>query len=399
MPWQKTLVVAEEDQKLKFISQVVHKELPMSAACAAAGISRKTGYKWLARYRNGGSGGLRAHSCAPHRHGRAMAIEVAQLIVGLRRRRPHWGPRKLKAMLEYNHPELKLPAASTIGELLRRKGLCRVRRRKLRAHPGRPFAQVNGPNDLWCADFKGWFRTADGKRCDPLTITDAYSRFLLECRIVAPSYAQVKVLFERAFRRYGYPRTIRTDNGEPFASAGTAGLSRLSVQWLKAGIALERIERGKPQQNGRHERMHRTLKAETSTPAADNHGAQQLRFDSFRRYYNHDRPHEALGQTAPAAHYLPSPRRYCADLHDPWYDADHQVARVRSDGAMRWQGELVYISEALAGELVGIAEIGCDRWLVRFAEVELGTIERNTPRMLRRATPSTDGKVSPMYPV
>ncbi len=280
---------------------------------------------------------------------------------------------------------------------------CRARRRRLRAPARRPFAQVKAPNDLWCADFKGWFRTADGQRCDPLTITDAYSRCLLECRIVAPSYAQVKLLFEQAFRRYGCPRAIRTDHGEPFASAGTAGLSRLSVQWLKAGIALERIERGKPQQHGRHERRHRTLKAETSTPAAADHGAQQARFDRFRRYYNHARPHAALGQTAPAAHYLPSPRRYPGPLLDPWYDADYRVARVRSDGAMRWQGEMIYVSEALAGELPGLAEIDCDRWLVRFADVELGTIDRTAPRTLRRAgaqalrsqsrsRPSTDRK-------
>jgi putative transposase len=410
MPWRKTLVVREEDQRLKFISQVVHRELPMTTACAAAGISRKTGYKWLARYGASGASGLQPRSRAAHRHGRAMAREVAQLIIGLRRRRPHWGPRKLKAMLQHNHPELRIPAASTIGDLLRRKGLCQVRRRRMRAQPGQPFAQVTGPNDLWCADFKGWFRTADGKRCDPLTITDAYSRFLLECRIVAPSYAQVKLLFERAFRRYGCPRTIRTDNGEPFASAGTAGLTRLSVQWLKAGIALERIAPGKPQQNGRHERMHRTLKAETSTPPAADHEEQQARFDRFHRYYNHQRPHEALGQTVPAAHYAPSPRRYGEDLPDPWYDADHQVARVRSDGAMKWHGELIYVSEALAGELVGIAEVDCDRWLVRFGEVELGTIEPTTPGRLRRSglgaqrpqsasIPSTDRKVSPMYPV
>jgi putative transposase len=411
MPWRKTLVVTEEDQKLKLVSQVVHKELSLAAACAAAGISRKTGYKWLARYRESGASGLKPRSRAAHRHGRAMAKAVVQLILGLRRRRSSWGPRKLKTVLEHNHPELKIPAASTIGDLLRRKGLCRPPRRRLRAQPGQPFAQLTGPNDLWCADFKGWFRTADGKRCDPLTITDAHSRFLLECRIVAPTYAQVKLLFERAFRRYGYPRTIRTDNGEPFASAGTAGLSRLSVQWLKAGIGLERIAPGSPQQNGRHERMHRTLKAETATPPAADHAEQQARFDRFRRCYNHRRPHEALGQSVPAAHYSPSPRRYREQLPDPWYDADHQVARVRSDGAIKWRGELIYLSEALAGELVGIAELDCDRWMVRFAAVELGTIERATPRLLRRTNGAgalrsrsigslqPTGKVSPMHPV
>src|SRR5208337_2982357 len=193
--------------------------------------------------------------------------------------------------------------------------------------------------------------------------------------------------------------------------AGSAGLSRLSVQWLKAGIALERIAPGKPQQNGRHERMHRTLKAETAIPPAADHAEQQARFDRFQRYYNHQRPHEALGQTVPAAHYAPSPRRYREQLPDPWYDADHQVVRVRSDGAIKWRGELVYLSEALAGELVGIAELDCDRWVVRFAEVELGTIERTTPAILRRsngagaqrsrsvASLNPTGKVSPMHPV
>jgi transposase InsO family protein len=384
MPWRETWVVKEEDEKLKFISQVIHQELPLRAACEAAGISRKTGYKWLARYRSDGPSGLTPRGRAPHHHGRAMAAQVAELILGLRGRRRFWGPRKLKAVLAHNHPELLIPAASTIGDLLRRNGLCQPRRRRLRAQPGQPFAEVTGPNDLWCGDFKGWFRTLDGKRCDPLTITDAYSRYLLECRIVAPSYEQVKALFEQAFRRFGRPRAIRTDNGEPFASAGTAGLSRLSVEWLKAGIALERIERGQPQQNGRHERMHRTLKAETSSPPAATQAEQQARFDRFRRYYNQQRPHESLGQTPPAAHYAPSPRRYCAVLQDPWYDADHQVARVRRDGSLRFNGELIYISEALAGELVGIAEIDRSRWLVRFAIVELGIIDHTSEPKFHR---------------
>jgi len=402
MPWRKRLVVKEEDEKLEFISQVIDERLPVRVACEAAGISRKTGCKWLARYRSEGPSGLKPRPRAPHHHGRAMAGEVAQLVIGLRRRRRFWGPRKLKAVLEHNHPELVVPAASTIGDLLHRNGLCSARRQRLRAQPGQPFAQVTGPNDLWCADFTGWFRTADGKRCDPLTITDAYSRYLLECCIVAPSYEQVKPLFEQAFHRFGRPRAIRTDNGEPFASPGTAGLSRLSVEWLKAGIALERIDPGQPQQNGRHERMHRTLKAETSAPPAANQAAQQVRFDRFRRYYNQHRPHESLGQTPPAAHYQSSPRRYRAALQDPWYDADHQVARVRSDGALRFNGQLIYISEALAGELLGIAEIDRDRWLVRFAGVELGIIDQAAQRKFHRtglrtrstpcAPPSTDRK-------
>jgi transposase InsO family protein len=384
MPWRKSWVVDEADERLKLIAAVIDGELSMCVACETAGVSRKTGYKWLQRYRGYGLSGLAARSRAPHRHGRAMAPKVARLITALRRRRQFWGPRKLKTILERNHPELVIPAASTIGDFLRRQGLSRSRRRRLHAHPGQPFAEVKQPNDLWCADFKGWFRTRDGKRCDPLTISDAYSRFLLECRIVHPSYEEVRPLFERAFRRFGLPRAIRTDNGEPFASAGAAGLSRLSVEWLKAGIQLERIESGKPQQNGRHERMHRTLKAETSSPPAANHAEQQSRFDRFRDYFNCQRPHEALGQTPPSAHYLASQRSYPRHLDDPWYDADYQVLRVRADGCLRWGGKLIYISEALGGELVGIAEIDSGRWLVRFADIDLGILDNTKPTKLQR---------------
>ena len=275
MPWKETCVM---DEKTAFIAECLRGELPMTALCERYGISRDTGYRLLGRYRDEGPGGLAPRSRAPHRHGMTMAEEVAAAITALRDKRPYWGPKKLRAVLQRDDPKQRWPAPSTIGDLLRREGLSEPRRRPRRAVPlTQPFLPVHEPNDLWCIDFKslplartgGWFRTADGQRCDPLTITDADSRFLIECRIVPETIEAVRPVVDQAFRELGLPRAIRSDNGAPFAS-GTSpgGLSRLSVHWVKLGIRLERIEPGAPQQNGRHERMHATLKAETSRPPA-----------------------------------------------------------------------------------------------------------------------------------
>ena len=338
MPWKET---CRMEEKLVFVADCLRGELPITALCEDYGISRKTGYKWLGRYREQGPEGLVERSRAPHRHGRSMAPEMAEAIVALRRQRPHWGPRKLRAVLMGERPEAVWPAASTIGDLLRAEGLVSSRRRRRRvAAPGRPFRAVTAPNDVWCIDFKGWFRTRDGERCDPLTVSDAYSRFLLACVIVPPRTDTVRVAVERLFKRYGLPLAIRSDNGAPFAGTGAGGLSRLSVGWIKAGIVLERIEPGQPQQNGRHERMHRTLKAETAKPPAASAGQQQVRFDRFRQDFNDNRPHEALGQQPPAAFYRPSLRPYPERLDEPWYDAWHAMRRVRttgpSSGAATW---------------------------------------------------------------
>ena len=364
----------------------------MTALCERYGISRKTGYKWLERYRGDPEHGLVDRSRAPHRVGHELDEAVVSAILALRRRRPHWGPRKLRAVLEHDDPQQGWPAPSTIGDLLRREGLSQPRRRQRRALPvTQPFLSVTAPNDGWCADFKGWFRTADGQRCDPLTISDAYSRFLIGCRIVAPTGEAVRPRFERAFRALGLPRAMRTDNGPPFASQGAGGLSRLSVEWVKLGIKLERIEPGEPQQNGRHERFHRTLKAEPSCPPASCAKTQQGRFDRFRRRYNEERPHEALGQTPPAAHYTASPRPYPERVEDPWYDADHAVRRVRSKGEIKWGGEYIFISESLVGEIVGIAETDSGNWIVRFADIDLGLIDPSTKK-LRRFTAARPGR-------
>lgn len=373
------------DEKTAFIAEYLRGELPMTALCERYGISRDTGYRLLARYREAGPSGLAPRSQAPHRHGMAMAEEVAEAIMSLRRQRPFWGPKKLRAVLQRRDAKRLWPAPSTIGDLLRREGLSAPRRRCRRAMPlTRPFLSVHEPNDLWGIDFKGWFRTADGQRCDPLTITDADSRFLIECRIVPETIEAVQPVVDQAFRELGLPRAIRSDNGGPFASSSSpGGLTRLSVQWVKLGIRLERIEPGAPQQNGRHERMHATLKAETSRPPAATAAEQQARFDRFRHDFNDHRPHEALGQVPPTSRYRSSPRPYPHTIEEPWYDADHAMRKVRSNGEIRWGGEMVFLSEALIGEPVGIAETDAGDWLVRFAEIDLGIIDRRSKKFRR----------------
>lgn len=376
------------DERMSFIVEYRRGEQAMTLLCERYGISRKTGYKWVERYRADPEGGFADRSRAPHRRAQSMAAETAEAIVALRGEHPYWGPRKLRAVLIRRHPQASWPAASTIGDLLRREGLSQPRRRRRPVDAARqPFLAATSANEVWCADFKGWFRTADGRRCDPLTISDAYSRFLLVCQITAPVGEEVRRHFESAFREHGLPRAIRTDNGPPFASTGAGGLSRLSVEWVKLGIRLERIEPGQPQQNGRHERLHRTLKAETSRPPAATPGDQQTRFERFRHVYNLERPHEALGQQTPASFYAASPRAFPDRLEDPWYDADHAVRRIRTTGEIKWGGDFVFINQALAGELVGVAETEAGDWIVRFANIDLGIIDRRYKR-LRRFAPA-----------
>ena len=386
MPWKETCVM---DQRIAFVSAILRDEAPVSELCADFGISRTTGYKWLQRYRREGPSGLEERSRAPHCHGRRMAPELAEAILALRRDRPHWGPRKLRVILQAQQPDASWPAPSTIGDLLRRHGLSDRRRRRTAMPRPSPesFAPITAPNDLWCIDFKGWFRTRDGRRCDPLTITDAYSRYALVCQIVEPLRGPVEAVVLKAFDRYGLPKAMRSDNGPPFAAAGPGGLTRLSLHWLKAGIALERIDPGKPQQNGRHERFHRTLKQETSKPPAANADEQQARFDAFCHDYNHNRPHEALGQRPPASLWTPSARPYPETLAQPWYDAGHAVRRVRPSGEIKWAGHSVFISETLAGETVGIAETRDGDWLVRYAQIDLGIIDPKSHRLIRFVPP------------
>jgi len=377
MPWKETCAM---DEKVRFIVAYLEAKQSMSDLCASFGISRKTGYEVLARYRAAGYAGLAAGSRAPHSHGRATPPELVGPIVALRQERPRWGPKKLRAELTRRDPGKPWPAASTIGEILDRAGLVAPRRRSRAAGPRRALSVPEQPNALWSTDFKGWFRTRDNRRCDPLTINDGYSRYYLNCTIVPPTTAGVRAAFERVFQEYGLPERMRSDNGPPFSSRGCAGLSRLNVWWIRLGIEIELIDPGQPQQNGRHERAHATLKAETAAPPAASPAAQQARFDAFCWDYNTQRPHEALGQEPPAWHYTPSPRPYPDRLLEPCYDADCEVRRVRSGGEIKWRGGRLFLSECLAGETVGLRELSSGDGLVTFFHHELGVIERTTMR-------------------
>jgi len=411
MPWQE---VCPMDEKVRFIGALRAQEESMTELCERFGISRKTGYKLYRRYQAEGLAGIAERSRAPHVIPWAISEAQAEAIVGVRREHPSWGPKKLRAKLLERAPAQGWPASSTIGELLRRQGLSEPRKRRRRASPSaNRLRSAVMPNDVWCIDFKGWFRTGDGTRCDPLTVTDAFSRYLLCTRLVArPDYTNCRSELERVFREYGLPGAIRSDNGTPFASVGAGGLSRLSVWWVKLGIAPERIAPGQPQQNGRHERMHGTLKAETAKPPAATTAAQQGRFDRFRDEFNHQRPHEALGQTPPAQHYQPSARSYPAQPEDPAYPAEYELRRVRSNGEIKWQGELVFIGEALINEVIGMLETDDGDAAVYFGPVPLGIIDGVTLRLMRQdstmgrggqppslSSPSESDKVLPMLPV
>jgi putative transposase len=377
------------DQRIAFIADWLRGEWTLSELATRYHISRKTAYKWIDRYEADPAHGLTERSRAPKQHGRARAAEVREAIVALRRRHPHRGPKKLRAMLVEREPTVEWPAASTMGDWLRAAGLSTPRRRTRYVVPlTQPLAAAQAPNDVWTADFKGWFRTADGARCDPLTVLDAYTRFVLCCRIVTPSLGGVRPWFERTFQEYGLPRVLRTDNGPPFATTGAGRLSSLAVWCLKLGIQIDRIDPGHPEQNGRHERFHLTLQQEAATPPALTARQQQQRFDRLRRDFNAERPHEALGQRPPARVYVASPRPYPARLAEAQYDATHEVRRVKPNGQIKWQGEFVFISEAVRGEVVGLAETDRGDWIVRFMHVELGRLERRTHRF----TPAWHGR-------
>lgn len=363
--------------------------------CARHGISRETFYVWKRRRESGETRWFEEKSHAVDSCPHATAGRLAERIIATRRQFPHFGPKKVKAWLERRSPDVAWPAASTIGDILKREGLVEARRRRRRAIAhGEVVAPAVVPNEEWGIDFKGWFHTRDGTRCDPLTITDAASRYLIEVRIVAPTSAGVRGAMERVFAAIGLPGAIRSDNGSPFGSTGAGGLSSLSVWWLKLGIEPRYIPPSSPQDNGRHERMHRTLKAQTSKPAAATAAEQQVRFDAFRRHFNEERPHEALAQVPPVRRWQPPSRPLPQRLEDPWDAADTQVRRVRPTGEIKWQGELVFVGEALAGELVGLAEHEAGGHIVRFANRDLGLIDRDR-RFLRFAPPRARLRAAP----
>jgi len=364
------------DQREQFVYLALRREQPISELCRSFGISRKTGYKWLARFQAGGPAALDDLRPIPGPHPHALGIREVARVLAVRKRFPFWGPKKIRAFVYEHVLDVDPPAASTIGRILEKHGMVRPRRRRRRTDPPmQPFSGCNAPNDLWCTDFKGHFRLGNGSRCHPLTLTDACSRYVLRCEgLDGESTALVHPVYDAAFVEFGLPLAIRSDNGAPFATLGAGGLSRLAVWWVKLGIRPERIEPGQPQQNGRHERMHRTLKQETARPAQDGLVEQQLAFDRFRQEFNEVRPHEALGQRTPASVYAASGRRYPCPLRAPEYPGGWEVRLVANNGSIKWRGKRFFVSECLAGENVGLEETVDGVWQAAYGPVHLGTL-------------------------
>lgn len=371
------------DAKVAFILDWKSGKYPVSDLCAQYGISRKTGYKWIERFMRCGPDGLFERSHAPRESPHRTAAEVEQAIVDLRLLHPSWGAKKLIWSLERRRPELELPGRSTVCEILKRNDLVVPKRRpRPVGHPGRPSVKVERPNDSWSVDFKGQFKTGDGQYVYPLTVTDNHTRYLLGCQALAgPQLEPTQAVLERLFRQHGLPSRLRSDNGSPFAAYSLGRLSRLSVWLLKLGVMPELIEPGKPQQNGRHERMHRTLKDETTRPASANARAQQKRFDQFRKEFNEERPHEALDGLVPADLYKASERAMPSKLLSPEYPDRYEVRYVSANGGIRWKSRWVNVSSVLIGENVGLEEVDEGQWDVYFANYRLGRLHERFMRI------------------
>ena len=336
------------DERMKFIADALKKHWSVAHLCRAYGMSRKTGYKWIARYEAEGWPGMHEHHRAPHTRPHLTPAPLQERLVQLRVQHPHWGPRKLLHRLATLEPGTAWPAPST------------------------------------ATDFKGWFRTDDGTRIDPLTLSDLASRYLLRCQSLrGATYAMVYPVFVSAFREFGLPAVIRSDNGPPFASVGLGGLSQLAVWWIRLGIRPERIQPGHPEQNGRHERLHRSLKQATAKPPRRTWRGQQQAFVQFRQEYNHDRPHEALAMQTPAACYTPSARPFPRRLPEVEYPSSYQVRRVRSNGEIKWRGRRLFLSEALIGEPGGLQEVDQDLWRIEFGPIQLALYQTYTQQFIR----------------
>lgn len=375
MPFQE---ICRVEERVALFRDYDLQAFSVSELCERYGISRETFYVWKRRRDAGDPCWYEERSRAPGVCPHAVDGDRVAAIVAMRERFVRFGPKKIRARLMGERPETVWPAASTIGDILKREGLIAAqKRRRRRVAQDEITAGADGANAEWAIDFKGWFRTRDGVRCDPLTVSDTASRYLVETRIVAPTHVGVTSALQRVFGDVGLPDAIRSDNGVPFGSSGAGGLSRLSVWFLKLGIEPRFIPPASPQDNGRHERLHKTLKADTALPPAETWQHQQERFDLFRRHYNEERPHEALHQTPPAEHWRPSERALPHKLEEPWYDPDHELRRVRRAGQIKWRGRFVFISEVLAGEPVGLAELDSGGHIVRFMNRDLGVVDRD----------------------
>jgi transposase InsO family protein len=375
MPWKESVVM---DERLRFVRDALSDRFTMSDLCERYGVSRRIGYKWLARYDADGRRGLADRSRAPHACPHRTAAAIVELLVAERTAHPFWGARKLLKVLSTRHARIRQwPAPSTVADLLARRGLVqRRRRRRAPMHPGVVRPTTAAPNDLWTADFKGQFRTGDGEYCFPLTIADQHTRFLLTCRgLLSTQTITARPVFERTFREYGLPIALRTDNGVPFATQALHGLSHLNVWWMRLGIVHQRIRPGCPQENGAHERMHRTLKRQAIKPVRANCVTQQRNFDAFQREYNTERPHERLNQETPASQYQPSQRPYPERLPPLEYPGHFLVKKITTGGTFRFHNRLLYLASPMVGQHIGLEETDDGIWTIYFNTTLLATFD------------------------
>jgi transposase InsO family protein len=392
MPWMECSVM---DEKLKFVARLLEGE-KMTSLCQEFNISRKTGYKIFNRYKECGLKGLHEQSRKPHKQANQLPFQIEKLIIGIKKEKPSWGARKIRERLRRKYPGVKLPANSTVHAVLDRNGLVNARKRKRYKAKGTPLSYANAPNELWCADYKGEFMMGNKTYCYPLTVTDYHTRYLLGCEALETTKAPYAFsAFERVFEEFGLPKAIRTDNGNPFSNVQAMhGLSQLSVWWLRLGIALERTAPGCPQQNGRHERMHLTLKKETTKPPGQNLLQQQEKFDAFIDEYNNDRPHEALEMKYPGEVYTTSTRKYegLPDVEYPYHDKTITVTRC---GRICLEGRKINFSRVFAGQDVGVRQVDDRIWLVSFMQYDLGYFDEMAARVEPGANPF-GAKVLPM---
>lgn len=371
MPWKESSVL---DQRVQFIAEYLKDTMSISDLCKQFGISRPTGYKFIDRYTQYGPAGLVDMPKEPKTHPNATDESIQNRIIEFRGDHPNWGASKIQVVLKRDFPDTNWPAASTIGELLKRKSLLKSRNKRGSAKPSFPddLTKPDSPNSVWTADYKGQFRLQNNALCYPLTICDGHAKMILRCHgLPNTSTEWSRPVWVAAFREYGLPVVIRTDNGSPFASAGLTGLTRLSAWWIQLGIIPERIQPGRPQQNGSHERMHRTLKQEVTMYPKTDMNSQQKAFDRFVQEYNHVRPHQSLGQQTPASFYVNSTTEYPLRPPEICYPDGFAVRMVRTNGEIRWQNKLIFISEALAGEPVGLTQLDDNHWILYYSRIPL----------------------------
>ena len=382
MPWK---VINRMDIKIQLVNDWDDGHFSVTDLSQKYEVSRPTIYKWLKRYKRLGIEGLKEQSRAPRKCPNRTSKKILELVVQEKLKNRKRGPRKVRAQLKRKHPELELPAVSTIGYWLKKEGLVERRKKRLRVPPyTQPFGECNAPNDIWSIDYKGQFYMKNGHICYPLTLSDNFSRFLLGCQALeGPRYVPTRHCLESIFREYGLPKAIRCDNGTPFASRGIGGLSRLMIWWILLGIIPERIGKGCPQENGRHERMHRTLKNDALNPVGRHLKEQQKAFDIFRYDYNNDRPHESLNDRMPSDYYKKSNRPYVERPHSPDYSNDYLVRQVRHSGDIKFMGRMFYITPLLASQPVGLREIEDGLWQLQFSFYALGSIDLRKNKVIR----------------